>query len=55
MVETRDHDVTVGLMFRALMTERSLLPRLLVEPRVRAEALEAARRYAGGDPAATAW
>ena len=55
VVETRDHDVTVGLMFRALMTERSLLPRLLVEPRVRAEALEAARRYAGGDPAPTAW
>ena len=54
VVETRDHDVTVGLMFRALMTERSLLPRLLVEPRVRAEALEAARRYAAADPAATA-
>lgn len=54
VVETRDHDVTVGLMFRALMTERSLLPRLLVEPRVRAEALDAARRYAAADPAATA-
>ena len=26
VIETRDHDVTVGLMFRALTTERALLP-----------------------------
>ncbi len=55
VVETRDHDVTVGLMFRALTTERSLLPRLLEEPRVRAEALAEARRYASGEHAAVPW
>jgi len=34
VVQTRPHDVTVGLVFRALMTDRSLLPQLLVEPRL---------------------
>lgn len=53
VVERRDHDVTVGLMFRALTIERALLPRLLDEPRVRAEALAQARRYADGHRAAT--
>ncbi len=52
VVETRDHDVTVGLMFRALMTERELLPRLLDEPRARPEALEKARRYVAKHPSA---
>lgn len=33
IVEQRDHDVTVGLAFRALTTERELLPKLAVEPR----------------------
>ncbi|MBA2639981.1 MAG: MOSC domain-containing protein [Nocardioidaceae bacterium] len=50
VVETRDHDVTVGLMFRAVTTERALLPRLLVEPRVRHEALATAREYAASVP-----
>lgn len=58
VVETRDHDMTVGLMFRALTTERSLLPRLLAEPRTRPEVLAMARTYAaahaGRPPAATA-
>ena len=50
VIEERDHDITVGLMFRALTTERSLLPRLLEEPRVRPEALAQARKYAIGHP-----
>ena len=54
VVETRDHDVTVGLMFRALTTERDLLPRLLAEPRTRPKALARARRYAEEQTGATA-
>jgi MOSC domain-containing protein YiiM len=46
VVERRDHDVTVGLMFRALTTQRDLLPRLLAEPRTRPKALARARAYA---------
>jgi MOSC domain-containing protein YiiM len=46
VVDSRDHDVTVGLMFRALTTERHLLPRLLAEPRTRPKALARARAYA---------
>jgi MOSC domain-containing protein YiiM len=46
LVEARDHDVTVGLMFRALTTRRELLPRLLEEPRTRPKALARARKYA---------
>lgn len=34
IVEQRDHDVTVDLVFRALTTERHLVPRLAVEPRL---------------------
>lgn len=34
VVERRDHDVTVELVFRALTTERALLPRLAEEPRI---------------------
>lgn len=45
VVETRDHGVTVGMMLRALTTDRSLLPRLLVEPRVHPKARERAERY----------
>jgi MOSC domain-containing protein YiiM len=45
VVERRDHDLTVGLMFRALTTERELLPRFLAEPRTRAKVLARARRY----------
>ncbi|MCW2748191.1 MAG: hypothetical protein JWP10_1333 [Nocardioidaceae bacterium] len=37
VLETRDHDITVGLMFRALTTEKKLLARLLEEPRVAAK------------------
>jgi len=46
VVERRDHDLTVGLMFRALTSERELLPRLLAEPRTRAKVLARAGRYA---------
>lgn len=34
VVEQRDHDVTVELLFRALTTERDLIPRLAQEPRI---------------------
>lgn len=34
VVEQRDHDVTIGLVFRALTTERHLIPRLAEEPRL---------------------
>lgn len=45
VVERRTHDITVGLMFRALTTERELLPRLLGEPRIAAVARERAERF----------
>jgi MOSC domain-containing protein YiiM len=34
VVERRDHDITVDLVFRALTTERHLIPRLMEEPRL---------------------
>lgn len=34
VVEERDHDVTVDLLFRALTTERHLIPQLAQEPRL---------------------
>jgi MOSC domain-containing protein YiiM len=34
VVERRDHDLTVDLVFRALTTERHLIPRLAEEPRL---------------------
>jgi MOSC domain-containing protein YiiM len=34
VVERRDHDITVDLVFRALTTERHLIPRLAAEPRL---------------------
>ncbi|MGA8988557.1 MOSC domain-containing protein [Aeromicrobium sp.] len=36
IVERRDHDLTVGLVFRALTTERDLVVRLAEEPRLAA-------------------
>jgi len=42
-----DHDVTVIMTFRALTTERDLLPRLLAADALPEEAKEAARRRAG--------
>jgi len=36
VVERRDHDLTIGLAFRALTTQRELLPSLAAEPRVSA-------------------
>ncbi|MDN5854210.1 MAG: MOSC domain-containing protein [Actinomycetia bacterium] len=45
LVENRSHSVTIGLMFRALTTEQTLLPRLLEEPRVAYEARQRAERY----------
>ena len=34
VVERRDHDVTVDVLFRALTTERALIPSLAAEPRI---------------------
>ena len=34
VVERREHDITVQLLFRALTTERALIPRLADEPRI---------------------
>jgi MOSC domain-containing protein YiiM len=34
VVERRDHEVTVDFLFRALTTERALVPRLAAEPRI---------------------
>ncbi len=34
VVERRDHDLSVDLLFRALTTERHLIPRLAEEPRL---------------------
>lgn len=46
VVEHRpDHDVTVSTMFRALTTERDLLPRLVGLDRIDPEAVQAAEKY----------
>ena len=45
IVEARSHGVTIDVTFRALTTERSLLPRLLQEPRMAAKARERAETY----------
>ena len=37
VVERRDHDLTVELTFRAMTTQRDLLPRFAAEPRVSAK------------------
>jgi MOSC domain-containing protein YiiM len=37
VVERRDHDLTVAFAFRALTTERHLLPALGAEPRISAK------------------
>jgi len=34
VVEQRDHEITVDFLFRALTTERDLVPRLAAEPRI---------------------
>jgi MOSC domain-containing protein YiiM len=46
VVDRPDHDVTVGLMFRALTTERTWLPRLLAAPALPIDARRQAERYA---------
>jgi MOSC domain-containing protein YiiM len=46
VLDRPEHDVTVGLMFRALTMERSLLPRLLAAPALPADARRQAERYA---------
>ncbi len=46
VVDRPDHDVTVGLLFRALTTERELLPRLLVASALPTEIRSAAEQYA---------
>jgi MOSC domain-containing protein YiiM len=46
VVQRPDHDVTVAVQFRAVTTERALLPRLLAAgPALHPEALAAARKY----------
>lgn len=40
-----DHGVTTEVVFRALLTEPALLPRLLAAPQLPAKVLEAARAY----------
>ena len=45
IAEKRSHSVTIGLIFRALTTEHTLLPRLLYEPRVARKARDRAERY----------
>ncbi|KAA1423663.1 MOSC domain-containing protein [Mumia zhuanghuii] len=49
VVDVPAHDVTVGMVFRALTTERTLLPRLLEAPAVAAEAREKAERYVAAE------
>jgi MOSC domain-containing protein YiiM len=44
IVHRPEHDVTIGLTFRALTTEPELLPRLLVADALEAEARDRARR-----------
>ncbi|MFF9816921.1 MOSC domain-containing protein [Streptomyces sp. NPDC014006] len=49
VVHRPEHDVTVEMQFRALTTERELLPRLLAAgAALHPEALAAARKYVGG-------
>ncbi|HLL36872.1 MAG TPA: MOSC domain-containing protein, partial [Streptomyces sp.] len=46
IVHRPDHDVTVALQFRAVTTERTLLPRLLAAGgALHSEALEMAQKY----------
>jgi MOSC domain-containing protein YiiM len=45
-----DHDVTIGLVFRARMSEPELLPRLLVADALSAELKEYAQRRASSNP-----
>ncbi|MCT9081699.1 MOSC domain-containing protein [Streptomyces fulvoviolaceus] len=52
VVHRPDHDVTVALQFRAVTTERGLLPRLLAAGEaLHPEALAAARKYAAANGA----
>jgi MOSC domain-containing protein YiiM len=44
VIQRPEHDVTIGLAFRALTTEPELLPRLLVASALHPEAMEKARR-----------
>jgi MOSC domain-containing protein YiiM len=46
VVDRPDHDVTIGLVFRALTTERDLLPRLLAADALPEETKERARKAA---------
>ena len=46
LVERRPHDLTVAMAFRALTTQRDLLPDLLAEPRVSAKIRSRAGRLA---------
>lgn len=47
VLSTPPHDVTVGLVFRALLTEPELLPRLLDAPQLPDEVHDLARRRTG--------
>ncbi|SFB38567.1 MOSC domain-containing protein YiiM [Amycolatopsis marina] len=50
IVHTPDHDITLGLAFRAITTERDLLPRLLVADALPAEIQGWARKAATARP-----
>lgn len=45
VVEERPHDLTIGYLFRAMTTDRSLLPPLLAEPRISAKVRKVTEQY----------
>lgn len=45
VVERRAHDLTIGYLFRARTTDRSLLPHLLAEPRISEATRKAVQSY----------
>lgn len=45
VVEERSHDLTIGYLFRAMTTERHLLPGLLEEARISASARKVTKQY----------
>lgn len=45
VIERRPHDLTIGLLFRAVMGERELLPQFLAEPRICATTRKVTEKY----------
>jgi len=50
VIDRPDHDVTIGVTFRALTLEPELLPRLLAAPAMAQEVRERVLRRIGGAP-----